>query len=126
MANLVELRRGGQTGRAAANDRDALAGAIGRWLRRNPTLRETAVDNCVFNVLNRDRRIGDAEHARAFTWGRAGAAGEFGKVVRLVQPVERVFPTALVDQVIPLGNEIVDRAARVALAERYATIHATS
>ena len=55
--------------------------------------------------------LGDAQHARPFARRRAGAAGELGKVVRLVQPVEGLAPAALVDQVVPLGNQIVDRAA---------------
>ena len=124
MADLVELRGGGQPGRAAADDRHALAGPLRRRLRRDPAFGEAAVDDRVLDVLDRHRRIGDAQHARAFARGRAGAAGELGKVVRLVQPIERVLPAALVDQVVPLGNEIVDRAARFALAKRHAAIHA--
>ena len=126
VAGLVELRRGGEAGGAAADDRDALAGAAGRRLRRDPTFGKAAVDDRVLDVLDRDRRIGDAQHARAFARGRAGAAGELGEVVRLVQPIERVFPAALIDEVVPLGNEVVDRAAGFALAERHAAVHAAS
>jgi hypothetical protein len=43
-----------------------------------------------------------------------------------MQPVEGVFPTALVDEVVPLRNQVIDRAARIALAKRHAAIHATS
>ena len=95
-----------------------------RRLRRDPAFGKAAVDDRVLDVLDRDRRIGDAQHAGAFARGRAGAAGELGEVVRLVQPVERVLPAALVNEVVPLGNEVVDRAARFALAERHAAIHA--
>ena len=41
-----------------------------------------------------------------------------------MQPIERVAPAALVDQVVPLGNQIVDRAAAGRLAERHAAVHA--
>ena len=69
-------------------------------------------------------RLVDAEHAGPFARRGAGAAGELGEVVRLVQPIERVLPAALIDEVVPLGNQIVDRAAGRALAERHTAIHA--
>ena len=54
-----------------------------------------------------------------------------GKVVRLVQPVERLAPAAAIDEIVPLGDQVVDRAAgghvghQVArVAERNAAIHA--
>ena len=55
-------------------------------------------------------RIGDAEHAGAFARRRAGAAGELREIVRLVQAIERILPAAVVDEVVPLGNQVVDRA----------------
>jgi hypothetical protein len=39
-----------------------------------------------------------------------------------VQHVERLAPAIVVDQVVPLGNDVVDRAAVV--AKRNAAIHA--
>ncbi len=103
---------------------DALAGARGRNLRHDPALREAAVDDRVLDVLDRDRGVGDAEHAGAFARRGAGAARELREVVGLVQPVERVAPTALIDQVVPLRNQVVDRAAVVRLTERDAAVHA--
>jgi hypothetical protein len=35
-----------------------------------------------------------------------------GKVVGLVQALERLVPEPAVDKVVPLGDEVVDRAAR--------------
>src|SRR5262249_52108906 len=43
-----------------------------------------------------------------------------------LQAGERVAPPALIDQVVPLGNQVVDRAAVVRLAERHAAVHAAS
>jgi hypothetical protein len=72
-----------------------------------------------------------AEHARAFARRGADAAGELGKIIRLVQAVERFAPEAAINQIVPFGNQIVDRAAAghaadelAGVAERNAAIHA--
>ena len=93
-------------------------------VRLDPAFGEAAVDDRVLDVLDRDRRVGDAEHAGALARRRAGAARELGEVVGLVQPIERVAPAALIDQVVPLGDQVVDRAAVVRLAKRHAAVHA--
>ena len=84
-----------------------------------------------FDVLDRDRRSIDAEHARTFARRGANAAGEFREIIRLVQPFERFFPEAAIDEIVPFRNEIVDRAAgghaadeRAGVAERNSAIHA--
>src|SRR5207244_2199012 len=62
---------------------------------------------------------------------RANAAGELGKVIGLVQPVEGLAPQPAVDEIVPFGDEVVDRTARrhaleerTGVAERHAAIHA--
>ena len=45
-------------------------------------------------------------------------------VVGLVQPLDRLLPLVREDQRVPLRDQIVDRATRVRLAERGATVHA--
>ena len=112
VAGLVELRGGGEAGGAGADDRDLLAGATCGGSRHDPAFLEALVDDRSFDVLDRDRRLVDAEHARAFARRGADAAGELGEVVRLVQAVERLLPQAAVDEVVPLRDEVVDRAAR--------------
>src|SRR4029079_651541 len=52
----------------------------------------------------------------------ADAAGELGKVVGRMQNVERGPPLLAIDEIVPVRNDVVDRAAR--LAERDAAIHA--
>ena len=83
------------------------------------------------DVLDGDGRGVDAEDAGAFAGGRADAAGEFGEVIGLVQAVEGFLPQAAIDQVVPFGDQVVDRAAgghaaeqRAGVAERHAAIHA--
>src|SRR5207244_2156059 len=72
--------------------------------------------------LERDRVVVDAEHARAFARGRAQPARPLGKVIRRVQALDRVAPLVLVDEVVPVGNDVAERAALV--TERNAAVHA--
>ncbi len=64
----------------------------------------------------------DVERARLLAWRRADAAGELREVVGRVEDVERGLPVGPVDQVVEVGNDVVDRAA--AVAERRAAVHA--
>ena len=71
------------------------------------------------------------EHARAFARRGTNAAGEFGKIIGLVQTLQRFFPETAINQIVPFRNQIVDRAAgghaadqRAGVAKRNAAIHA--
>ena len=84
-----------------------------------------------FDALDCHGRRIDAQHAGSLARGGADAAGELGKIVRLVQAVERLAPQAAIDEVVPFGDQIVDRTAgrhaghQVArVAKRNAAIHA--
>src|SRR5690606_30155763 len=60
-----------------------------------------------------------------FLAGRgADAAGEFREVVGGVEVARSLLPVAVVDEVIPVRDLVVDRAARIAVAERDTAIHA--
>ena len=131
VASFVELRGGAEAGGAGANDGDFFAGALFRRLGLHPAFVPAFVDDADLDVLDRDGRIIDAEHAGAFARRGADAAGELGEVVGLVQTVERFLPEAAIDEIIPLGDDVVDRAAgghaadeRAAVAEGDAAVHA--
>ena len=64
----------------------------------------------------------DAEHAGRLARRRAQPAGELGEVVGGVQPLDGLVPVVAVDQVVPVGDEVAERAAVV--AERDAAVHA--
>jgi len=53
---------------------------------------------------------------------RANAAGHFRKIIGRMQVSRGFFPIALVDEVVPIGDLVVDRAAGVAIG--HAAIHA--
>ena len=69
-----------------------------------------------------DRILVDAEHARRLARRWAETAGELG-VVRGVQSLDGVAPTVAVDEIVPVGDEVAQRAAVV--AERDAAVHAS-
>ena len=95
---------------------------LGR-LRFDPAFLIGAFDNGHFDIFNGDGRLIDAEHAGVFARGRAHAAGEFGKIVGLVQAFDGLFPVVAIDQIIPVRDDVADRTT--ALAERNPAVHAS-
>src|SRR5262249_51294104 len=98
----------------------------------DPTFFKTLIDDGALDALDRHRRLIDAQHARTLARRRADAAGEFGEVVRLVQPIQRLAPQSTVNEIVPFGDQVVDGTAgghafdeRAGVAERHAAIHAT-
>ena len=122
VSGAAQLLRRGQSCRAGTDDRDFLAGAKFRRLGTDPAFEKAALDDVLFDLLDRDRRLVDAEHARGFAGRGTDAAGELGEIVGGVQLADGFFPAAAIDQIVPVGNEIVDGTAGV--AERNAAIHA--
>ena len=131
MAGFVELRGGAESGGTGADDGDFLAGAVRGRLGLDPAVFPAVVNDAALDVLDGDGRRADAEHAGAFARRGADASGELREVVRLVQTVERLLPEAAIDEVVPLGDEVVDGAAAghaadelAGVAEGHAAIHA--
>ena len=122
VAGARQLLRGGETCGARAHDGDGLAGQAPRRLRLDPAVGERVVDRRDFDLLDRHRRLVDAEHARRLARRGAQAAGELREVVRRVQTLDRGAALAPPHQVVPLRNEVSERAALV--AERDAAVHA--
>src|SRR5581483_5625134 len=117
-----ELLCAGESRRARAHHRDALAGLLFRRLRRDPAFLPCLVGDVVLDRLDADRVVVDVERARGFAGGRADAARDLGEVVGGMQHVDRGAHGAAIHEIVPVRNDVVDRAA--ALAERDAAIHA--
>ena len=101
--------------RAGAHHRHPLAGFAPRRARRHPALRPRAVDDRVLDLFDRHRvALADLEHARRLARRRAQPAGELGEVVGGVQLRDRVAEAVAVDEVVPVGDEVPERAAVVA------------
>ena len=119
-----QLLRNGQAGRTGPDDRDRLAGQpLGRLRAHVPRV-PGFVDDRDLDVLDRHRRLVDPEHARGLTRSRAEPAGELREVVRRVQSLDRALPVVAPDQVVPLRDQVAERAALV--AERDAAVHTAS
>src|SRR5690606_30570700 len=80
------------------------------------------VDDGVLDRLDADGVVVDVQRAGGFAGRRADAAGELRKVVGGMQHVDGAAPVLVVDQIVPVRDDVVDRAA--AHAERDAAIHA--
>jgi hypothetical protein len=124
VAGPGQLLGGGQARGARADHRDGLAGQALGDLRRDVAGLPRLVDDRDLDVLDGDRRLVDAEHARRLARGGAQPPGELGEVVRGVQPVARRAPVLAVGVVVPLGDEVPERTAVV--AERDAAVHAAA
>src|SRR5918994_1727969 len=98
------------------------AGEPLRRLRPDVARAPGAVDDRDLDVLDGHRVLVDAEDARRLARCRAQPAGELGEVVGGVEPVHRAVPVVAPDQVVPLRDDVAQRAALV--AERDAAVHA--
>ncbi len=91
-------------------------------LRCDPAVFPRLVGDRVLDRLDADRVVVDVERARRLARRRAHASGELREIVGRVQRLDRALPVLLVNEVVPVRNDVVDRAA--AHAERRAAIHA--
>src|SRR5688572_12490713 len=122
VADARELLRAGKAGAAGADDGHFLARLVRGRLRLHPALFPGFVDDRVLDRLDAHRIVVDAQHARFLARRRANAAGELGEVVGRVQRVDRELPVLAINEVVPVRDQVVHRAARH--AERDAAIHA--
>jgi hypothetical protein len=131
MAGLVQLRRSAQSRRAGTDDGDFFAGALLWRFGRDPAFVPalSMISHSMFLMVTGGALM--PKHARTFARRGTDAAGEFGKIIGLVQAVQRLAPEAAINQVVPFGNQIVDRAAAghaadelAGVAERNSAIHA--
>mmetsp|Transcript_96794 Transcript_96794/g.276534 ORF Transcript_96794/g.276534 Transcript_96794/m.276534 type:complete len:331 (-) Transcript_96794:510-1502(-) len=122
--HLIQLVGHRQARRPATDHRDGHARAEGRHARHHPTLLPRPVDDGVLHVFDRHRRVDEPGHASTLARRGADTARELRKVVCFVEAVDRLAPLPLVNQIVPLRDEVVDRAAGVCLAEGRAAVHA--
>src|SRR5690606_7916923 len=69
------------------------------------------LDDRQLYVFDHDRVVVDLERAGRLARRRAGVTRELGEVVGGVKPRDRVLPTPLVHEIVPLGDQIAERAA---------------
>ncbi len=119
----AQLLGGGHARGPGADDGDAAPRLAPRRHGHDPALVPRVVDDRVLDLLDRHRvALADLQHARGLARRRAQAPGELGEVVGGVQLADRVLPAVAVDEVVPVGDEVAQRAAVV--AEGHAALHA--
>ncbi|CAB4696754.1 unannotated protein [freshwater metagenome] len=117
-----ELLSRRETGRAGADDRDRATGEpLGRLGPHEAGL-PRLVDDRDLDVLDGDRVLVDAQHAGRLARRRTEATGELREVVGRVQALDGTLPVVAPDQVVPLRDDVAQRATLV--AERDAAVHA--
>ena len=122
VADLVELGRGRHPRGPRPDDGDVPAGPrLGR-LGDDPPLLEGMIDRPVLDLLDHHRVVVDVEHAGRLARRRTDQAGELGEVVGRVELVDRRLPVPDAGEVVPVGNQVPERAGVV--AERHAAVHA--
>src|SRR5262249_9952962 len=122
VARARQLLRAGHARGSGADDGHLLPRTPGRDLRLDPALAPGMVDDVLLDVLDGDRVVVDVEDAGFLAGRGTAAAGELGEVVGRVQTVDRLAPAAAVHEVVPVGDDVPERAALV--AEGDATVHA--
>ncbi len=120
----AELLRHSQTGRTRAHDGHRLAREPLRLVRRHQAVVERAIDDRDLDLLDRDGRLTDAQHAGRLTRSRAQAPGELREVVGGVQPFDCLAEVAASREFVPLGDEVAEGTPLV--AERDAAVHAAA
>src|SRR5581483_3246492 len=122
VAGARELLRARHAGRPRADDGHALSRLRGGERRRDHARLPGAVDDRLLDRLDRDRVVVDVEDARLLARRRADAARELREVVRRVEADGRLPPPAPVHEVVPVGDDVPERAALV--TEGDAAVHA--
>ena len=122
VSGAIQLLGTGEPRRTAADHRDCLAAAREWRLRHDPALAPAHVDDRALEALDRHRFVVGRQHAGRLTRCRTGVAGELRKVVGRLQPFQRFPPAAAMHQIVPVRDQVADRAAGGAGGD--ATIHA--
>ena len=122
MPGTSQLLRTGKSRRSRTDHRHFFPGLAFRRLRRNPSLLPALVDDRVFDGLDADGIVVDVQRAGRLARRRTDPPGELGKIIGRMQYIECLLPILLVDEVVPVRNDVVDGAS--GHAERNTAIHA--
>src|SRR5262249_25159654 len=117
MADACKLLRACKAGGTRPHHRDGFAGPGRGRLRLHPAFRESAIHDGAFDGLDGDGIVANVECARSFARGRTDATGELRKIVGRMQVARRLLPRARIDEVIPVGDLVVDRASDVTIGD---------
>ena len=124
MPGAIQLLRRGKARRTAADYRNLFSGAK-RWrLRLDPTFIPRMIHNGALNSFDGHRRLVDAQNTRRLARSGTDASGELWEIVGGVQLPERIAPAVLIYEIVPIRDDVRQRATGVAKGN--AAIHATA
>src|SRR5260370_6220179 len=107
---------------ARTNDGHLFPSANLRRSGTDPAFDKPVLNDIFFDLLDRNRRLVNPQHTRRFARRGTNPPGEFRKIVSRVQLANRLFPTPVIDQIVPIRNQVVDGTSR--LTEGHAAVHA--
>src|SRR5439155_14002507 len=122
VACASELLSAGEARRTGTDDSHRLASQLLGRLGLDPAFVESAFDDAQLDLLDGYGIVVDAEDAGGLAGRGAEAAGELREVVRGVETVDRHPPLLAVHQVVPVWDDVAERAALVAEGDR--AVHA--
>ena len=123
MAGARELLGGGEPGRARSRRWRCACRSSSPAARARPSLPRSARSAMAHSIaLDGHRHVIDVERAGGLARRRAHAARHLGEVVGRVQVLRRLLPVGVIDEVVPVGDLVVDRAAGVTIGD--AAVHA--
>ena len=122
VSGACELLRAGEPSWAGPDDGDLFTGGLAEDFRLDPSIDERTIDDRAFDRFDRHGRVGEIQRAGRFARRGAYAAGELGEVIGRVEVARGLLPVAVIDEIVPVGDLIVDGTAVVTI--RNATIHA--
>ncbi len=122
MPSPRELLRTGEPRRSRANHSDFFAGLHIGEFGFDPAVRPGAIDDRALDGFDCHRTIVNVQRASGFARCRTNAAGELRKIIRRMKIARSLLPIGVIDEVVPIRDLIVDRAA--AVAKRNPAIHA--
>ena len=133
MTSLIQAVRSSKARGARTDDGDPFSGADLRNAGLYIAILESGLNDGELVLMNGDRVIIHATSAGFLAERRADTSGKLWEVIGLEKTLCRIVPLVVVDLVIPLGNEVVKRAAcdcrtlakgNGGLAERDTAVHA--
>ena len=124
VADPAKLLRRRHAGRPGADDGHPLAGLLLRRERPDEARLIGLVGDRLLDRLDGDGDVLEVQRACLLAGRRTDPPGELGEVVGRVEVADRTLPVAVVDEVVPVRDLVVDRAARRTMAVGHAAIHA--
>ena len=122
MACPVQLLRRRQARGAGADHGHLLSRADGGREGFDPAFIEGPLDDGNLNLLDGHGIVIDSQHAGALARSRTKPPGKLGEIVGGVQAADGLAPAVAVNQVVPVRDEVAERASL--MAEGNAAVHA--